>query len=116
MPSSLPVPRTLRGRAIALTLAAMAVVPALPAAADGDTMADKLHRLRTCESSGNYRAHTGNGYYGAYQFDLQTWHGLGLQGRPDVYSKDTQDKATIKVHRARGWQPWPSCARREHLS
>ena len=116
MSVTLPIPRTMRGRAIALTLAAMAVVPALPAAADGDTMNEKLHRLRTCESSGNYRADTGNGYYGAYQFDLNTWHGLGMQGRPSSFSKDTQDKATLRVHHARGWHPWPSCARREHLS
>ena len=117
MPAALSavLPRTLRGRVVALALVATAAAPALPAHAT-DTMTAQLLRLRTCESGGNYRAHTGNGYYGAYQFDLQTWHALGLSGRPDYYSKDTQDKATIVVHRYHSWRPWPTCARLEHLS
>ena len=36
--------------------------------------------LRQCESGGNYADNTGNGYYGAYQFSLATWHGLGFPG------------------------------------
>ena len=40
--------------------------------------ANDFYRLRVCESSDNYRDNTGNGYYGAYQFDLRTWHSNGL--------------------------------------
>ena len=42
--------------------------------------ANDFKRLRMCESGGNYSINTGNGYYGAYQFDLRTWRGLGLLG------------------------------------
>ena len=40
-------------------------------------------QLRECESSDNYATNTGNGFYGAYQFTLQTWAGLGLAGLPE---------------------------------
>ncbi|MCU1675330.1 MAG: Transglycosylase-like domain protein [Frankiales bacterium] len=74
--------------------------------------ADDFARLRMCESSGNYRINTGNGYYGAYQFDLQTWHGLGYGGRPDQASPSTQDAAARRLQADRGWQPWPACSRK----
>ena len=99
-------------------VAAAALIPTLmpvAASADSDTMADQMHRLRVCESSDNYRTNTGNGYYGAYQFDLRTWHGLGYSGRPDQAADKTQDDATIKLHHERGWKPWPECSRKEHL-
>ncbi|MDB5168845.1 MAG: Transglycosylase-like domain protein [Candidatus Saccharibacteria bacterium] len=68
--------------------------------------------LRNCESGGNYQANTGNGYYGAYQFDLRTFHGLGYSGRPDQASPATQDAAADRLQKGRGWSPWPSCARK----
>src|SRR5579863_4891236 len=33
--------------------------------------------LRQCESNANYRADTGNGYYGAYQFSISSWIAVG---------------------------------------
>ena len=69
-------------------------------------------RLRMCESGGNYSTNTGNGYYGAYQFDQRTWHGMGHSGLPSQASKGTQDQAAHDLQAARGWQPWPACARR----
>jgi hypothetical protein len=100
------------------TVAAIGMIPALlPVAvsADGDTLAKQMYRLRVCESSNRYPLNTGNGYYGAYQFNTRTWHGLGYSGRPDRASKRTQDAATVKLHHQRGWQPWPACSRKEHL-
>lgn len=99
----------------ATALAGTALLPVLPAVADDDTLAEQMHRLRVCESSDDYRTDTGNGYYGAYQFDMRTWRGLGYGGRPDQNSPATQDRATERLHAQRGWQPWPSCARKEHL-
>ena len=40
-----------------------------PSASQGDIFA----RIRQRESGGNYATNTGNGYYGAYQYDLGTW-------------------------------------------
>lgn len=69
--------------------------------------------LRFCESngSGGYRANTGNGYYGAYQFDLRTWRGLGYSGYPHHASPATQDEAARQLYASRGRQPWPVCGR-----
>lgn len=71
-----------------------------------------LARLRQCESGGNYKTNTGNGYYGAYQFDLRTWQGLGYPGRPDQASPATQDEAARKLYQQRGWKPWPACSKK----
>jgi len=57
-------------------VAVLLAAPVLPAAASGDSISAQLHRLRVCESSDDYRTNTGNVYYGAYQFDMQTWRGL----------------------------------------
>jgi hypothetical protein len=96
-------------------LPALIIAPALPAGAATDTLASQMHRLRVCESSNNYRANTGNGYFGAYQYAPGTWRKLGYSGRPDQASSETQDAATTKLHSREGWRPWPGCARREHL-
>ena len=37
------------------------------------SLAEWLLRLRDCESGGNYSEDTGNGFYGAYQFTIETW-------------------------------------------
>jgi resuscitation-promoting factor RpfA len=67
-------------------------------------------QLRACESSGNYAVNTGNGYYGAYQFDAQTWHGLGYQGLASNAPPAVQDQAAQRLYQSRGWQPWPACS------
>ncbi len=73
-------------------------------------------RLRQCESGGNYRINTGNGYYGAYQFDLRTWRSVGYSGYPHKASPATQDAAARKLHAQRGWAPWPACSAKLGLS
>jgi len=113
----------LRALARLTIVTATALAPALlpitagtaTAGADGDTLARQMYRLRVCESSDRYHIDTGNGYYGAYQFNLRTWRGLGYHGYPHRAPKTTQDAATEKLHNQRGWRPWPTCARREHL-
>jgi hypothetical protein len=74
--------------------------------------ADDFARLRACESGGNYATNTGNGFYGAYQFDLGTWQGLGYSGRPSDAAPGTQDAAARELQSQRGWSPWPACSRR----
>ena len=89
----------------AVDLAAMATPAA--AATAGDFAA-----LRQCESGGNYRINTGNGYYGAYQFARATWQGLGYSGLPHQASPATQDEAARKLQARSGWGQWPACARK----
>jgi hypothetical protein len=72
---------------------------------------ENFGRLRQCESTGNYAANTGNGFYGAYQFNAATWHGLGYEGLPNQASPAAQDDAAARLQAQRGWQPWPGCSR-----
>ena len=74
--------------------------------------ADDFARLRQCESGGNYAINTGNGFYGAYQFDRGTWNGLGYPGTANQASPATQDAAAAKLQSQRGWSPWPACSRK----
>lgn len=69
----------------------------------------KAKRIRKCESGGNYRTNTGNGYFGAYQFDRGTWLSNGgarysrtANGAP----RFAQDHIMFKTYKARGWSPW----------
>ena len=66
--------------------------------------------LRQCESGGNYRENTGNGFYGAYQFSASTWTGLGYPGRPDQEPPAMQDQAAQKLQARSGWGQWPACS------
>jgi|HubBroStandDraft_4_1064222.scaffolds.fasta_scaffold200967_1 hypothetical protein len=91
----------------ARTPAATAVVRA-PA----PVLRNPLASLRQCESGGNYGDNTGNGYYGAYQFNVGTWRALGFGGLPSQASPSEQDQAAQELQARRGWSQWPSCARR----
>lgn len=56
-----------------------------------------LATLRKCESGGNYKTNTGNGFYGAYQFMAGTWDSLGTgYARADLAPPSVQDQAIIK--------------------
>jgi hypothetical protein len=99
---------------LATGLVVTGVATAAPLQAS-EKMSVKLHKLRECESGNRYHLATGNGYYGAYQFDRHTWHSLGYHGRPDRAKAKTQNSAARKLHAHRGWQPWPSCSRQENL-
>ena len=86
---------------------AAAMASSASAATAGDFAA-----LRQCESGGNYRINTGNGYYGAYQFALGTWRGLGYSGMPHQAAPATQDAAARDLQARSGWGQWPACARK----
>jgi Transglycosylase-like domain len=68
--------------------------------------------LRKCESGGNYKINTGNGYYGAYQFDPKTWRALGYSGLPSDAAPEVQDEAARKLLAKAGWGQWPACSRK----
>ena len=71
--------------------------------------------LRFCEAGGAYDRHTGNGYYGAYQFSPRTWRGLGYTGLPHQADPAIQDEAAAKLQDRSGWGQWPGCRRKLHL-
>jgi hypothetical protein len=95
--------------AAASAAAAQAAAP--PPASAGSGAGGPWAALRNCESGGNYSENTGNGYYGAYQFSLSTWQGLGYSGYPNQASPAEQDTAAAALQARSGWGQWPSCSR-----
>lgn len=72
----------------------------------------KAKRVVRCESGGNYKINTGNGYYGAWQFDRGTWKSNGggkFGATANKAPKWAQDLTAWKTWKKRGWQPW-ACA------
>jgi LysM repeat protein len=65
-------------------------------------------RIRQRESGGNYSTNTGNGYYGAYQYDNQTWNGYGGYARADLAPAAVQDAKAAQTYAQRGCSPWPN--------
>lgn len=74
------------------------------------SFADALARLRTCEAGGAYNRNSGNGYYGAYQYNISTWAGYQGYTLPSDAPAAVQDERAWQTYQARGWQPWPSCS------
>jgi hypothetical protein len=74
------------------------------------SLAQDLAQLRECESGDDYTANTGNGYYGAYQFSLQTWQSLGYSGLPSSAPPAEQDQAAATLAETVGWDQWPVCS------
>lgn len=62
-----------------------------------------------CESGGDYTTDTGNGYYGAYQFDQSTWDAYAPDGyagtNPAQAPPSVQDAAAAAVD----YDAWPNC-------
>ena len=76
----------------------------------GIAPADKWARLRTCESTDNYRAVSATGAYrGAYQFDFATWRTVGGTGDPAAAPPAEQDARARELYARRGDAPWPEC-------
>jgi len=91
-PSSLPPPRPTQP-------------PAGAPALGGDGVWD---RLAECESSNTNDLNAP--YYGYWQIDAGTWHGLGEPGLPNEQSRAYQLAAAKRLQAARGWTPWPACS------
>lgn len=68
--------------------------------------------LARCESGNTPSINTGNGFYGMYQFDLQTWRSVGGYGYPHQASAAEQTKRAQILYNQRGAQPWPVCGLR----
>lgn len=83
-------------------------VSAAPAATGGGAGGD-LASIRACESGGDYTTNTGNGYFGAYQFDLPTWQAAGGTGNPASASPAEQDAVAAAWIAAGHRSAWPNC-------
>ncbi|HEY3483681.1 MAG TPA: transglycosylase family protein [Streptomyces sp.] len=76
-------------------------------------------KVANCESSGNWKINTGNGYYGGLQFAASTWKSFGgtaYAPRADLASKNQQIAVAEKVLRSQGPGAWPVCSVRAGLT
>ena len=64
-----------------------------------------------CESSGNWAANTGNGYYGGLQFSLSSWQAVGGVGYPHEHPREVQIEMGKRLQARQGWGAWPHCSR-----
>ena len=76
----------------------------------GEVGDDVWAQLAQCESGGRPETNTGNGFYGMYQFTLETWQSLGGTGYPHEADAATQTAMAKKLQAQAGWGQWPGCA------
>jgi hypothetical protein len=77
----------------------------------GSTASPALQAIAACESGGNPSADTGNGFYGKYQFTLQTWQAVGGSGNPAQAPEAEQDRRAAALMARAGAGQWPVCGR-----
>ena len=75
------------------------------------TASPTLQAIAACESGGNPATDTGNGFYGKYQFTLETWQAVGGTGNPAHASEAEQDRRATMLYESAGASPWPVCGR-----
>lgn len=69
----------------------------------------KSMAVKMCESTHNYSINTGNGYYGAWQFDYPSWHANGggaYAEFPHLAPDWAQDQVAYNYYLKAGWGPW----------
>jgi hypothetical protein len=75
--------------------------------------------VAACESSGNWRINTGNGFTGGLQFLGSTWNEFGgrrFAPRADLASKAAQIAIAKRVLAVQGPGAWPVCSKRAGLT
>ncbi len=97
-----------------LTLAALALAVAFGAFAlgSGTASADSgvnWDAVAQCESGGNWRINSGNGYSGGLQFSPATWTSNGGTGLAHQASREEQIRVAEKVYATQGIGAWPTC-------
>jgi Transglycosylase-like domain/Putative peptidoglycan binding domain len=80
-----------------------------PPAPTGEAAAT-LEQIAECESGGDPTAVSADGRHrGKYQFDQDTWEGLGGTGDPAAAPEAEQDARAAQLLSERGTAPWPVC-------
>ena len=110
--------RTSTGRSLARLAVVGAVAAGAPLVLAGTAAAapeSAWDKLAQCESGGNWKINTGNGYYGGIQFNASTWRAYGGSGLPHQASRSQQIAVAERTLAAQGWNAWPSCSRKMGL-
>jgi LysM repeat protein len=106
-------PRSFTRRAVAAAAIAGAAV-AVPVVMAATASADSVNwtAIANCESSGDWAADTGNGFYGGLQFTQSTWDAYGGQQyapSANLASESQQIAVAEKVLAGQGIGAWPVC-------
>jgi len=110
--------RTSTGRSLLRLAVVGAVATGVPLALAGTASAapeSAWDKLAQCESGGNWKINSGNGYYGGIQFNATTWRAFGGSGMPHQASKSEQIAVAERTLAAQGWNAWPACSRKMGL-
>ena len=102
---------TAGGAGMALPLIGAGVAQAAPV--------DVWEKVAACESTGDWKINTGNGYYGGLQFTQSTWEAYGggkYAQRADLATRDQQIAVAEKVLKGQGPGAWPVCSARAGLT
>ncbi|MFF8942063.1 transglycosylase family protein [Streptomyces sp. NPDC014864] len=101
--------RGLRAALLSLTTAAaLTSGPAATALPSAGLRAD-WDAIAACESGGNWRANTGNGYFGGLQFRQSSWvaaGGLRFARRADLATRREQIHVARRLARIQGMSAW----------
>jgi nucleoid-associated protein YgaU len=103
------------GAALALS-SGIGLVGVAPAEAAATTVWD---RVAQCESGGNWKINTGNGFYGGVQFAAGTWKAYGgntYARQAHLATKAEQIAIARRVLAGQGPGAWPVCSRRAGLT
>jgi resuscitation-promoting factor RpfA len=103
------------GAALALS-SGIGLVGVAPAEAAATTVWD---RVAQCESGGNWKINTGNGFYGGVQFAAGTWKAYGgntYANQAHLATKAEQIAIARRVLAGQGPGAWPVCSRRAGLT
>nr|WP_067820761.1 transglycosylase family protein [Nocardia inohanensis] len=103
--------RKLTTRMLAATAAvgALVSVPFALSTATASAASGDWDAVAQCESSGNWGANTGNGFYGGLQFTQSTWNAYGGAGNAANASREEQIRVAENVLAGQGRGAWPVC-------
>ncbi|MEU3252255.1 transglycosylase family protein [Streptomyces sp. NPDC006997] len=95
-------------------LAALAVAVTLTTTTGATAQSSTVLRpdwdaIAACESGGNWKANTGNGYYGGLQFKTSSWiaaGGLRFAPRADLATRRQQIAIAKRLARIQGMGAW----------
>ncbi|MCW7984995.1 transglycosylase family protein [Streptomyces nigrescens] len=102
--------RGITAAAVLLAAGALNLAAERPAEARGGGSWD---RLAGCESGGNWRIDTGNGFSGGLQLAHSTWHSFGggaYASRAARATRAQQIQVAERVLARQGWGAWPACS------
>ncbi|WP_328464756.1 LysM peptidoglycan-binding domain-containing protein [Actinoplanes sp. NBC_00393] len=102
-------------RALGVVAAGLAGTVALVGPASPAQASVNWDAIAQCESGGNWRINTGNGYYGGLQFSRGTWRAYGGGRYATTANRATKSEQILiaeRVLRGQGIGAWPHCGRR----